>query len=582
MELAALAPVVPEVEDSAALAPVVPEVEDSAALAPVALEVVGLEELDSAALAPVVLGEFSLEAVERAALAPVMLGEVSLEAVDSVALVPIVPEAVGSAALAPVVPEPVAGVALAPVALENNSVEFKKKLRGKKQGFFKDALLFYSFDKVLTKAINVSILQQKPKLPSDFVKIKKGDKVLFLNPSAPDWIVVSPNGAAILLLCNGKRTVENISESLSMFWRKGLKAEIIQFIENIITNTTFFSPPTASPVYQPHGLSIVQLSLVDECNLKCIYCYATGRPKSTNRLTREDHFKLVDDINAISKYSEIVLTGGEPLLSPYTVELADYAKSLGNQVHLLTNGTLINKKNAKQISETFNLIKISVDGSTPEIHEFHRGKGCFSKTMKAIDLLIQHGAPLQIAMTVTKQNIHDVDAMTRKFGSRLTFAPLFVAGQARSNKELSITGKEYYEALSSVAGVKPLSYLCSSLAVSKQKRIMKCAIGDGEISISEDGDVYPCQLLHSPHFKAGNIRYQLLKNIYESSEVLQFCRKLTVLEIPGCKKCELRFICGGACRARAFYEENRLDVSGSFCEYEKLAFINGLFELHEF
>ena len=428
----------------------------------------------------------------------------------------------------------------------------------------------------------MSILQHKFKLPNDFIKIERGEKVLFLNPSSPDWIVVSKNAAAILQLCNGKRTVEDISDSLSKFWRKGSKAQIIKFFESIISDTTFLSSPFTPLVYQPSALRIIQLSLVKECNLKCIYCYATDREDSSNRLSREEHFKLVDDINAISKDSTIVYTGGEPLLSPYVIELAEYAKSLGNQVHLLTNGTLINEENAKRISKTFNLIKISLDGSTSEIHEIHRGMGSFTKTLKAIDLLIHQGAPIQIAMTVTQKNIHDIDAMTKKFGSRLTFAPLFVAGRAKSNKGLSITGKEYYEALSSVNGVKPLSYLCSSLAASKQKRIMKCAIGDGEISISESGDVYPCQLLHLPQFKAGNIRNQPLKTIYETSELLKLCRELTVLEIPGCKKCEIRFICGGACRARAFYEKNRLDVSGDFCEYEKLAFINGLFELHEF
>ncbi|HEY9160229.1 MAG TPA: radical SAM protein [Desulfomonilia bacterium] len=428
----------------------------------------------------------------------------------------------------------------------------------------------------------MSILQQKLKLPNDFVKIKKGNKVLFLKPSAPDWIVVSKNGAAILQLCNGKRTVEDISESLSMFWRKDSKEKIIKFLENTISNTTFFAPSSAIQIYQPSRLRIVQLSLVKECNLKCIYCYATDRQESSNRLTRDDHFKLLDDINYISKDCAIVFTGGEPLLSPYVVELAEHAKGLGNQVHLLTNGTLINEDNTKIISETFNLIKISLDGSNPAIHDFHRGQGSFTKTIKAIELLVQQEAPLQIAMTVTKKNIHDIDAMTKKFGSRLTFAPLFVAGRAKTNKKLSITGKEYYEALSSVNGVKPLSYLCSSLAASKQKRIMKCAIGDGEISISENGDVYPCQLLHFPEFCAGNIKENSLESIYNTSEVLQACKNLTVLEVSGCKKCDIRFICGGACRARAFYEENRVDVSGRFCEYEKLAFVNGLFELHEF
>lgn len=249
----------------------------------------------------------------------------------------------------------------------------------------------------------MSLLQQKLKLPNDFVKIEEGGKVLFLNPSVPDWIVVSKNGAAILQLCNGKRTVEDISEALSTFWRKGSKVEIIKFIENIISDTTFFSPPSTYPVYNPSWLRIVQISLVNECNLKCIYCYATDRPESMNRLTREDHFKLVDDIHAISKNSSIVFTGGEPLLSPYVVELAGYAKSLGHQVHLLTNGTRINEKNVKRISETFDLIKISLDGSTSEIHELHRGKGSFIKTLKAINLLIQQEAPIQIAMTVTKK-----------------------------------------------------------------------------------------------------------------------------------------------------------------------------------
>jgi radical SAM protein with 4Fe4S-binding SPASM domain len=429
----------------------------------------------------------------------------------------------------------------------------------------------------------VSILHQQLKLPIDVVKIKKNDKVLFLNPGVPDWIVVSKNGAAILQLCDGKRTVEGIADALSMFGRKDSKKEIIKFFEDITSNTTFFSPPNIkTPVYQPSKLRIVQLSLVDKCNLNCIYCYATERPESTNKLTQEEHFKLIADINGISEKVNIVLTGGEPLLSPYALELAEYAKGRNNQVQLLTNGTLITEQNAKRIADTFSLIKISIDGSTPAIHDFHRGEGTFSKALRGFELLKKHDAPVQIAMTVTKKNIQDIDAMTKKFGSSLTFAPLFVAGRAKTNKGLSITGKEYYEALSSVNGVNPLSYLCSSLAASKQKRIMKCAIGDAEISISENGDVYPCQLLHLPQFKAGNIRNQPLKTIYETSEVLKSCRKLTVLEIPECKKCEIRFICGGACRARAFYEENRLDVSGSFCEYEKLAFINGLFELYEF
>jgi len=124
--------------------------------------------------------------------------------------------------------------------------------------------------------------------------------------------------------------------------------------------------------------------------------------------------------------------------------------------------------------------------------------------------------------------------------------------------------------------------LSSSLDKAKKQRIMKCAIGDAEISISDAGDVYPCHLLHLPQFLAGNVKEQSLESIYQTSDKLKSCRELTVLQVKGCKKCQIRFICGGACRARAFYEKNKINVSGDFCEYEKLAFVNGLFELHDF
>jgi radical SAM protein with 4Fe4S-binding SPASM domain len=199
--------------------------------------------------------------------------------------------------------------------------------------------------------------------------------------------------------------------------------------------------------------------------------------------------------------------------------------------------------------------------------------------MNGVDLLQRNNASLQISMTVTKKNIDDIGNMVKKCGSLLSFAPLFKAGRARVNKQLAITGKEYYNALVA-QGVNPLSYLCSSLDTAKKQKIMKCAIGEAEISISDNGDVFPCHLLHIPQFRAGNVIKDSLESIYLFSDLLKSCRQLTVLEISKCLKCPIRFICGGACRARAFYEKGRIDVSDDFCEYEKLAFMNGLFELY--
>ncbi len=425
------------------------------------------------------------------------------------------------------------------------------------------------------------LLTKKYKLPSDIVLKKKDNKYLFLCPSMPSWIVTNSNGAAALELCDGKRTLKDIIQISSKKIQRDTTDEIISFFQEIIANTNFFSSST-SCYYHPYKLRTVHLNMTDKCNLACIYCYADERSDFDDKLLLQDYLNLINSINKISKKAEIVFTGGEPLLGPYSLDIAEYAKSEGNDTHLLSNGLLITNANVKRIADLFDLIKISLDGSCPEIHDFHRGAGSFEKTMRAIELLIQNKANLRIAMTVTTKNINDIEAMSNRFGSLLSFAPLFKAGRAKNKTRLQISGTEYYNALSMVNSVTPLSYLCSSLERAKRERIYKCAIGDAEISIAHNGNVYPCHLLHMPKYLAGNVKKQSLDSIYETSGVLKSCRNLTVLEIKGCKNCEIRFVCGGACRARAFYETNKINVSGDFCEYEKLAFINGLFEMHTF
>ena len=432
------------------------------------------------------------------------------------------------------------------------------------------------------RRVNLNVQETQLKLPPGVLTKRKKEKYLFLNPQIPDWIIVNSNGAAALKLCNGERTIGDIGRIVSRVAQRDAREEIANFFQEVISTTNFFSASVNqfNPAH-PYKLNCIHLNLTNRCNLQCVYCYAEERNDSKTELCLSDYVTIVDSINNLTKNAEIVFTGGEPLLVNYMFDVATYAKSKGNQIHLLTNGTLIDSKTAEILSELFDLIKVSIDGADPKIHDWHRGNGAFARTMKSIDLLIKKNAKLKISMTVTKKNINNIPAMVNRFGSLLSFAPLFKAGRAKKNKQLAVTGREYYKALSSITGVNPMSYLASSLQKAKEQRILKCSIGDAEISISDTGDVYPCHLLHLPQFLAGNIRQQSLESIYQTSDKLKACKGLNVTEIKGCTRCAVRFICGGACRARAFYEKGRIDVSDAFCKYEKLAFTNGLFEAYE-
>ncbi len=424
-------------------------------------------------------------------------------------------------------------------------------------------------------------------LPNDIFISNKENKYLFLNPNVPDWLVVNNNAAYILKQCNGKNSINDILQQLSELGNKEIESETRDLLtqaqnHSIITlekadNLNKCRSCKTESVPLKQSLQIVHLKLTNGCNLRCKYCYAkSGR--NSNILNFEELTQLASDVSSLSHSVEYVLSGGEPLLHPHCLDFAELVKNKGNAAHLLSNGTLINETNVARIVECCDLIKISLDGANEETHSFTRGANNFLKVTRAIDLLNKHNANVLIAMTVTRHNLHEIPKLVGRYGSQLTFQPFFHAGRGNAHTDLALTGKEYYDALYLTAGVSPMGAVDRILFHARTRGIFKCAIGDSEISISQNGDVFPCQMLEDPLFLAGNIFETSLKDIYNKSTVLKEVCQLDVNNIKGCESCPVKLICGGACRARTYHENGQINISGHFCEYERLAYINGIFD----
>ena len=416
------------------------------------------------------------------------------------------------------------------------------------------------------------------RLPDEVQTFKRGDKHIFINPLLPAWIVTDDLGSLIVPLFDGTNTVGDIVSAACEILGPARRDEIAAFCRHVIDSSIFeTSPHPQHP--RDTTLRFVHLSLSSECNLRCKYCYAAERRESTHpRLTLDEYKQVIDDLCTLSDNLSITITGGEPLLNPLWQPVAAHGKQRGCSMMLLTNGLLITEENAPFIKDTFDLVTLSIDGPTRETHRLTRGDN-FDQVMRAVDILERHGIDHTLSMTVTRLNIDQVEPMARRFGSRLNFAPLFPVSDLASD-ELSITGDQYYEALANAFGVNPLSYCESSLDLSKCVQTHKCAIGDNEISISPTGDVYPCQLLHFDQFLAGNVHERSIKDIYRDSPALQRCASLDVDTMGKCRDCAIRYICGGACRARGYYETGDVNQTGDFCSYELNAFLDGIVKIY--
>lgn len=415
-----------------------------------------------------------------------------------------------------------------------------------------------------------------PKLPESTYVLNDNNKFLFIISDKPDWIVTNKNFASILMLCNGKNSIEKIYNIINKqkYGKDGIK------ILNTLIENNFFENKIGLAKHYSCNLSNIHLNMTSKCNLSCIYCYADERSDIKGNLELNNYYKIIDDAFLINNTINITFTGGEPLLNKNTIDVAKYCKSKNIKTFLLTNGTCINEDNAEIIAKNFTKIRISIDGCTEKTHELHRGKGTYFKVNKAISLLEKYGMSPMLAMTVTNMNIHEIEGLATKYGNRLTFQPLYSVGKGRNN--LNLDGKTYFEALKNASGVEPYAQLEQKLNTTRNHGCTKCAIGDGEISISASGNVYPCHMLHVEKFCAGNIKDKSLTEIYYNSKVLKDIRSLSVIEREGCKNCPIRLICGGGCWARAFYAHGNLQAADDFCDYELSAFTHGLFMQADF
>jgi radical SAM protein with 4Fe4S-binding SPASM domain len=416
-----------------------------------------------------------------------------------------------------------------------------------------------------------------PRLSSHIRVIQREEKYIYINPNIPRWLVTDRAGNLILSLFDGRHPYAEIIALAQEGFPAIAPEKIEKFCRSVMDSGLMDEVPPR-PRQHRMRLSSVHLSLSDSCNLSCRYCYAKARvEKNHPRLTLDEYRKLTDDILTINPGVTFTLTGGEPLLNKDCFSIAAHIKEHGGKVLLLSNGTLFSDRNIGQIAALFDLVTVSIDGPDSRIHGLTRGDS-YAGVMRAIDLMESHSVNYTLSMTVTKENIGHIGSMAGRYGSRLNFAPYFpVLGEA---SDLAITGAEYHAALKSAAGVNPLGYCERSLDGALRSPCHKCAIGDGEFSISATGDVYPCQLLHADEFYAGNVHDASIIEIYSRSAAIGRCAALDVDSMKGCKDCAIKYICGGSCRARAYYECGDIQSSSDFCIYEQEAFLDGILSIY--
>lgn len=195
------------------------------------------------------------------------------------------------------------------------------------------------------------------------------------------------------------------------------------------------------------GPKLLMLSPTDYCNLNCKICWRRKEDAKLAQPSFEFLAKILKEAKEM-KVETIDLTGGgEPFVRKDIIQLMKLVKEYGMNGTITTNSTLIKKSEAEEIVKMeWDEIKFSLDGSSPEINDYIRGKGIFKKVLKCINMFqkikkekLSLRPSLRLCFTITKTNFIDIPnyiRLAKKLGiSDISFSPLF---EWESNREFWI------------------------------------------------------------------------------------------------------------------------------------------------
>ncbi|APV45109.1 radical SAM additional 4Fe4S-binding SPASM domain-containing protein [Dehalogenimonas formicexedens] len=321
------------------------------------------------------------------------------------------------------------------------------------------------------------------------------------------------------------------------------------------------------------------------CNLKCVHCYASATEKpAANEMTTVEARSFIQDIAAFGA-PVILFSGGEPLLRPDFLELAEHAASQGLRVALSTNGTLIDGAMASNLKRIgFTEVGISLDGIGEKNDRFRGQPGAFDKALNGVRHSMANGLRVSLRLTMTRFNYKELPAIFRLVEDegieRVCIYHLAYSGRGEKLKAADLSPEETRQAVDGIIDItrdlhrrgKPKEILTvgnhadgvylylktlqeNPERAGKVLELLKLNGGNNSGSrigaVDEAGNVHPDQFWR--HYSLGNVKERSFGQIWAdtSEPLLGSLRNRKELLKGRCRQCAYLELCNGNLRVRA-------------------------------
>ncbi len=273
--------------------------------------------------------------------------------------------------------------------------------------------------------------------------------------------------------------------------------------------------------------------------------------RDPNELATDEIKKVMDDLKNMGIWA-FDIVGGEPFIRPDIFEILSYGRKIGLQMMVNTNGTLVDERTMGKLQESNPtvMVGVSLDGPTPELNDFVRGKGSFEKATRGIKLFVEGGFDPVILHVVNKMNWKHFEKMielAKKLDVKKLYVDRFipVGRGVQSKKYLDMDDKEWIVAIEHVRNI--IEKYKDEITFYVEENITgdPCTAGKSHASILVDGNVVPCgHFRYNKELYMGNVREKPFSEIWNTYDP---DKELPLPKV--CSDCPLVKDCYGGCRA---------------------------------
>ena len=322
------------------------------------------------------------------------------------------------------------------------------------------------------------------------------------------------------------------------------------------------------------------IEITTRCNLRCKHCYRLSSPDvKDEELSYEEIILVLQKMYDIGA-RHIEVTGGEMFLHP---RIKDILKFIGDNfefIGLLTNGAALTNEMIDFMSEYKEKLiwSISLDSYDEETHDRFRGlKGAFKRTVNAIKYLTANGHAVRVAMSVTEENIHQVEKTLDFVRDELKadwFGYNYVLPYGRG-KELTwnIDQTELYKRVNEIdeySNKYPgfTNKFTEQQVEEMKKKQVNCGAGWRTFTISPKGIIRPCVLMEESYITLGDILNKPLKDIMKEKMVSSLKNLAWPLENT-CKGCTNESFCKFCAYRGLLTNQERIKQGLGLCKWAK-------------